>query len=603
MGAARSRGQGWPEATRRAWPCPRRGRCQVVREQERAGSCCLLRSGIGAGAQRPLVLDWRGHAERGVPPVSVVVLDPGGHRPAALGFGGEVLEAPELELQGGVPGLDDGIVQRRADPAHRLSDPDPGAGGAEGPGGVLAALVGVQDHAGPGLPPAADSDRHRQRGVGQLAVVVLAEGEADDPPRAHVQNAVQDELALVGVDLGGRRIIKKKNLLGGEVAADQVRRPPPAPAPAGGLLAPPRRPNDEALLAHQRGDGVLADPLPGLAQVGGDPRGAVAAVMLGEQPGDLGGQADPPGMPRRGIAVPPLVEPRGANLQCPARGRIRDAVLLPLGGDEGGHRYRPIASSTQRATERLRTSRCTRSSLSPRRSRASSARSSSVSAALPPSRSRRAFTTQLPRVPSLTPSSRATCAIGLPVSNTSRTAPCLKSSSNFRYDLVIATPQRRGLHATRGSPFRSVYGSSRGTATGRCSPTRRVSKIAPTTDACGGLASADAGASLMPVDEVAVQPRRLAVRTCGWCGGPIAVKAAGRLPKWCSAILSAACVGALSSRDLRAVGHPGRRALGGGGLPPPPGPVEPGRCYSRNPAVTSTTAGSTPATSLSWPPR
>jgi hypothetical protein len=38
--------------------------------------------------------------------------------------------------------------------------------------------------------------------------------------------------------------------------------------------------------------------------------------MLGEQPGDLGGQADPPGMPRRGIAVPPLVEPRGANLKA-----------------------------------------------------------------------------------------------------------------------------------------------------------------------------------------------------------------------------------------------------------------------------------------------
>jgi hypothetical protein len=26
----------------------------------------------------------------------------------------------------------------------------------------------------------------------------------------------------------------------------------------------------------------------------------------------------------------------------------------------------------------------------------------------------------------------------------------------------------------------------------------------------------------------------LAARTCGWCAGPIAVKATGRLPKWCS---------------------------------------------------------------------
>ena len=35
--------------------------------------------------------------------------------------------------------------------------------------------------------------------------------------------------------------------------------------------------------------------------------------------------------------------------------------------------------------------------------------------------------TQFPRVPSLIPRSRATCAIGLPVSRTSRTAPSLKS--------------------------------------------------------------------------------------------------------------------------------------------------------------------------------
>jgi hypothetical protein len=31
-----------------------------------------------------------------------------------------------------------------------------------------------------------------------------------------------------------------------------------------------------------------------------------------------------------------------------------------------------------------------------------------------------------------------------------------------------------------------------------------------------------------------MQPRRLAARTCGWCGGSIVVKATGRLPKWCS---------------------------------------------------------------------
>ena len=92
------------------------------------------------------------------------------------------------------------------------------------------------------------------------------------------------------------------------------------------------------------------------------------------------------GLLRRGVPVAPLVEPRRADPQRPARHRVRDLVLDPLGRDEPGHRYRPIASSTQRATERLRTSRCIRSSMFSLRSRANSARSSSLSAALPPSR-------------------------------------------------------------------------------------------------------------------------------------------------------------------------------------------------------------------------
>src|SRR3954447_24685460 len=179
--------------------------------------------------------------------------------------------------------------------------------------------------------------------------------------------------------------------------------------------------------------------------------------MLGEQSGDLGGQADPPGMPRGGITVPPLVEPRRADLQCPARGRVRHLMLLPLGGDKGGHRYRPIASSTQRATERLSTSRCIRSSVTSLRSRTSSARSSSLNAALPFSRLRRSPAHQLPSVPSLIPRSRATCAIGLPVSNTSCTAPCLKSASNFRYCLLIAPPQS-DVSTLRGEAH-SIHGA------------------------------------------------------------------------------------------------------------------------------------------------
>jgi hypothetical protein len=44
-----------------------------------------------------------------------------------------------------------------------------------------------------------------------------------------------------------------------------------------------------------------------------------------------------------------------------------------------------------------------------------------------------------------------------------------------------------------------------------------------------------ASASQASAPEGTGQPRRLAATTCGWCGGPIAVKDRGRIPKWCSA--------------------------------------------------------------------
>src|SRR4051812_21394257 len=169
--------------------------------------------------------------------------------------------------------------------------------------------------------------------------------------------------------------------------------------------------------------------------------------MLGEQPADRDLQLLPPRVLRRPVAIAPFVEPRRADRQRPARGRMRDLMLGPLGGDELGHGYRPIASFTQRATERLSTSRCIRSSMSSFRSRSSSARSDSLSSAGPFSPARR-LAHQLPSVPSLTPSSRATCAIGFPVWITSCTAPRLKSSSNFRYVLLIAAHLLKGDAST-----------------------------------------------------------------------------------------------------------------------------------------------------------
>jgi hypothetical protein len=68
--------------------------------------------------------------------------DPGDDPGPGLCPGGEVLQRAELEFQGGVPGLDDRIVQRRARPAHRLADTQPGAGLADQARGVQAPSCG-----------------------------------------------------------------------------------------------------------------------------------------------------------------------------------------------------------------------------------------------------------------------------------------------------------------------------------------------------------------------------------------------------------------------------------------------------------------------------
>jgi hypothetical protein len=50
------------------------------------------------------------HAERGVAPVGVVVIDPGRHLDSGLGFAGEVFQPAQLELHRGVPRFDHRVV-------------------------------------------------------------------------------------------------------------------------------------------------------------------------------------------------------------------------------------------------------------------------------------------------------------------------------------------------------------------------------------------------------------------------------------------------------------------------------------------------------------
>src|SRR5829696_1716844 len=81
-----------------------------------------------------------------------------------------------------------------------------------------------------------------------------------------------------------------------ELSSDEVRCPPPGPAwPSGS--PPPRWPGPQALLGHDRRDRVSTHRPALLNQISGDPRGAVAAAVRGEQLVDLGGQLNPSGVP------------------------------------------------------------------------------------------------------------------------------------------------------------------------------------------------------------------------------------------------------------------------------------------------------------------
>lgn len=82
---------------------------------------------------------------------------------------------------------------------------------------------------------------------------------------------------------------------------------------------------------------------------------------------------------------------------------------------------------------------------------------------------------------------------------------------------------------------RTLAGMSRRRNASRRSSPPRVRK--PTPEPAPQPNASPAGsprAGSAPQVDSAVQARRLAASTCEWCGGPIAVKATGRPPKWCS---------------------------------------------------------------------
>lgn len=183
----------------------------------------------------------------------------------------------------------------------------------------------------------------------------------------------------------------------------------------------------QALLAHHCRDGVRTHPLARIPQVSGYPRRAVLAPVQREQAGDLGLQRLAALHPGRRPAVCPTCKTRTRTPPAPGTALPAEYGAAPSERRSARPRlppHRVFHPEGNAAFEDIRL-HCQLGVL--RRSRASSARSSSSSAPLPSPRWHLSALTQLPSVPSLTPRSRATYVIGFPVSRTSRTAPSRKS--------------------------------------------------------------------------------------------------------------------------------------------------------------------------------
>src|SRR6185503_766540 len=177
-------------------------------------------------------------------------------------------------------------------------------------------------------------------------------------------------------------------------------------------------------VADQLGPAVLALT----PQRGVDAAMAVGAVGGVEDRLDKSGQPSATARGRRGRSVPPGVEARGRNLQPCAH--LHDRVVGLVRVDERvllAHRY----SWAKKAAAFPTTSVFIRDSRFYRSSSRSRARSGRVNGGSSPACSTRYLLTQLPSVPSCTPISRATSAIGREVSTTRRTASDLNFGVNF----------------------------------------------------------------------------------------------------------------------------------------------------------------------------
>src|SRR2546421_10486819 len=251
--------------------------------------------------------------------VVVEVGDPGRDLQPGLGAAAELTAVDVLDLDGREGGLGHGVVEARADPAHRLAHLPPGTGLREVGRAVFATPVAVKDH--PGDVTAAGDRGHVQRGDDQTGVVTLAHRVTQDPSGVQVDDGGQVELALASDDLGHVPTPGDIRCRCGEYPPDQIRggRPLTGPGQAAAAALDAR---DEPLFGHQLGDRVVGDLPAPLAQLDADARATVGAARDVEHLTHCGCQSATPLLPGRGRPDTPLVEPGLRAAQRAAGDRV-----------------------------------------------------------------------------------------------------------------------------------------------------------------------------------------------------------------------------------------------------------------------------------------
>src|SRR6266487_1903672 len=312
-------------------------------------------------------------SEGAVQPGAVVPGDVLHDRPPGGSLGGPGSQIDQLALERGEERFGKSVVPALTGPAKGQGDSAVAGERGEGGGGVLAALIAVEDHAGAGV---AGGDRVGQRTGDELGAQVIGQGVTDDAAGGDVDHGGQIQPPFPGADVGDVPAPAGVEVgrVGGEVAADPIR-------PCCGSWVGDRRflpalrcPAPDPCRAHQPGDALAAVPVSPAAQLGVDPRGAVAAFGLLMHGLDLAGEF-------RVVLVPPgralqvLIKGGAGDLQQRARPLdVAPALLLRLDERVAAHRV----SLAKKAVARFKISTSSRGLRHSRRSWTSSSRSALV---------------------------------------------------------------------------------------------------------------------------------------------------------------------------------------------------------------------------------